>query len=160
MELDDLVRAAGPFVNRNRFPLSDEGVSAAIEGLRSRIEVLGDVPTYLEEFLYPPAGSERDRVRADVRADPEAARVVDAVARDLEQVDEWNAPQLNTAVRDTGKGLSVRGPALFHPVRKALTGSESGPDLGLVMAALGRAEVLRRLSRPSGRGDVLDPDRV
>jgi glutamyl-tRNA synthetase len=160
MQGDDLVRASGPFVDRNRFPLPEEGVPAAIEALRSRIEVLGDVPVHLEAFLYPPEGSELDRIRSDVRSDPEAARVVDAVAHDLERLDEWSAPRLSGTVRDVGKALSVRGPALFHPVRKALTGSESGPDLGLIMAALGRAEVLRRLSWPPDREDVLDLDRV
>lgn len=153
MELDDLVRSADPFLDRDRFPLTGPGVSAAIEALRSRLEVLGDIPVHLETFLFPPEGSERDRARSEVRSDPGVARVIDAVARDLEGLEEWSAPRLGETVRQVGKALSVKGPALFHPIRVAITGSESGPDLGLVMAALGRTEVLSRLSDPSADRD-------
>lgn len=40
----------------------------------------------------------------------------------------------------------MNGPSLFHPVRLALCGARSGPDLGKVLAALGRKRVLLRLS--------------
>jgi glutamyl-tRNA synthetase len=69
-------------------------------------------------------------------------------------VHEWSSQRLGGTIRDVGKALGVRGAPLFHPVRTAITGVESGPDLGLVMEAIGRDEVLRRLS------SVSEPDRV
>ena len=160
MGIDDLVHSAEPFLDHDRFPLPDRGVVAAIEALRSRIEVLADIPVHLESFLYPAEDSGQEHTRRETRSDPEAARVLDAVVRALERLDDWTAPRLSGTVRDVGRALSVRGAALFHPVRRGLTGRESGPDLGLVMAALGRAEVLRRLADAPGGGDDPDGDRV
>ena len=38
------------------------------------------------------------------------------------------------------------GKALFHPLRLALTGEESGPDLRGLLPLIGRDRALRRLS--------------
>jgi glutamyl-tRNA synthetase len=45
----------------------------------------------------------------------------------------------------TGK----KGKALFHPLRLALTGRESGPELASLLPLMGRARALARLSAPS-----------
>jgi len=44
------------------------------------------------------------------------------------------------------KGLGRKGRALFHPLRLALTGRDSGPELAALLPLIGRARVLRRLS--------------
>ena len=56
-----------------------------------------------------------------------------------------SADELQRSVREVGEAVGATGAALFHPVRRALSGSESGPDLGKVMEALGQKEVIRRL---------------
>lgn len=165
MAPDELVRAVDPFVDRERFPLSEDGLRAAVAALRSRLSTFGDIVPHLETYLFPVEGEEVREARREVRDDPGSLRVVEAVARTLQAQDEWNAEALGRAVREAGRAVSARGPALFHPVRKALTGQESGPDLGTLMAALGRDEVLARLSRvlspsrPDGE-EPEEPDRV
>jgi glutamyl-tRNA synthetase len=42
-----------------------------------------------------------------------------------------------------------KGRALFHPLRLALTGRESGPELANLLPLIGRARVLDRLSSPA-----------
>ncbi|HTR12536.1 MAG TPA: glutamate--tRNA ligase [Roseiarcus sp.] len=42
-----------------------------------------------------------------------------------------------------------KGRALFHPLRQALTGRESGPELAVLLPLIGRAKALARLSGPS-----------
>src|SRR5271157_1726878 len=42
-----------------------------------------------------------------------------------------------------------KGRELFHPLRLALTGRESGPELAAVLPLIGRAKALARLSGPS-----------
>ena len=42
-----------------------------------------------------------------------------------------------------------KGRALFHPLRLALTGEESGPELRLLLPLMGRARVVRRLDAPN-----------
>jgi glutamyl-tRNA synthetase len=72
--------------------------------------------------------------------------VLTAVRSRLAAEASWEAARLGDAVRAAGKEAGAGGPKLFHPVRKALTATTSGPDLGLVLAALGREEALARLA--------------
>ncbi len=58
-----------------------------------------------------------------------------------------------------GKALAAatgrRGRALFHPLRLALTGEESGPELARLLPLMGGARVTERLQRAAGA--VLSP---
>ena len=52
---------------------------------------------------------------------------------------------------DDLKALTGRkGRTLYHPLRLALTGRESGPELAALLPLIGRARALARLSAPSG----------
>ena len=42
-----------------------------------------------------------------------------------------------------------KGRELFHPLRLALTGRESGPELAALLPLIGRAKALARLFAPS-----------
>jgi len=48
-------------------------------------------------------------------------------------------------VKAAGQELNVKGRALYHPVRLALTGREDGPELVKIAPLLGREVVLKRL---------------
>jgi len=50
----------------------------------------------------------------------------------------------NELKRLTGR----KGRQLFHPLRLALTGRESGPELAALLPLIGRAKALARLSAP------------
>jgi glutamyl-tRNA synthetase len=43
------------------------------------------------------------------------------------------------------QATGLKGKALFHPLRLALTGRESGPELTKLLPLIGRAKVLARL---------------
>jgi glutamyl-tRNA synthetase len=59
--------------------------------------------------------------------------------------DPWGA--LTTALKEaTGR----KGKALFHPLRLALTGRESGPDMHSLLPLMGEAEARRRLETAAG----------
>ncbi|MEA3062421.1 MAG: glutamyl-tRNA synthetase [Sphingomonadales bacterium] len=70
--------------------------------------------------------------------------LLDAAADTLGQID-WSAdpwPQLVARLKaETGRA----GKALFHPLRRALTGRDSGPEMAVLLPLIGREEALRRL---------------
>lgn len=144
MDLETLTRAVEPFVDRDRCPLEGERLSWAVDALRTRLSALGEINEHLH-LLYPEPGTRLEATRQELREDPDARELLQALRRRLAKVEPWDPETVGQAVRGTGKELGVGGPALFHPVRRALSGSESGPDLGKVLAALGRPEVLARL---------------
>ena len=109
--------------------------------LRSNIERLSDISEWLEvvsDDIPPPELSHDDR--AFVR---EAA----AAAQAIDWSDEpWKA--LSSALKEsTGR----KGKSLFLPLRLALTGRESGPEMAPLIERVGKERVLRRLEAAARR---------
>ena len=50
-------------------------------------------------------------------------------------------------IDDIGKELTLKGKDLYWPVRVALSGSNKGPDLGLIISLLGKEKVKARVER-------------
>jgi glutamyl-tRNA synthetase len=143
-----LVEHVRPFVDLQRFPGATEHLEAVVDTLRTRLSTYGDINNHLE-LLFPPDAPAREQRRA-LGADPEVRRVLDAVRARLEATAPWEAVALDQAVRAAGPDAGVKGAALFHPVRVLLIGTEKGPDLGKVLAAIGRPEALRRFGQALG----------
>lgn len=143
-DLDTLIAHVRPYLaDADLPPGADERAIVAV--LRSRLSTYADIREHLP-LIFPPRDDAWRQARRELRADADAVAVLEAVRAALETMDEWEAEALGEAVRTAGKGAGARGAGLFHPVRKALIGQEKGPDLGMILAAVGRVEGLRRLS--------------
>jgi glutamyl-tRNA synthetase len=119
-----------------------------------RIHTFGELP---ERIAYLFERDEEVRWREDAEA---AARKHAGAATTLREYRGWLAPKLAGGVeaaklRDETKAwVQQRGikiPALFQPLRCALTGFANGPDLFDVMALLGPERTLARLDRAAER---------
>jgi len=145
MDTGSLTAAIEPWLDRVRFPDLPPSPIAAVEAVRTRLEAFGEVNDHLElVFAGEPAlqsGWE------ELRQEPGAAPTLQAIRRRLGAVAGWSEDELSREVREAGKELGTRGPALFHPVRLAVCGNRSGPDLGKVLAALGKERTLALLER-------------
>jgi glutamyl-tRNA synthetase len=69
-----------------------------------------------------------------------AAKAADALPPEPWDGDTWS--QWTNAVK---AATGAKGRALFHPLRLALTGQESGPELKVLLPLIGRARVIERL---------------
>lgn len=142
MPLDALTRAVDPYIDRARFPV--DALELVVDVLRSRVHTFNEINTALTVLF--PTGQTRSAAAAELLSAPrENARILDCVRRKLDALEPWTADGAARAVREAGKEIAASGPGLFHPVRLALCGARQGPDLGRVIAALGRQEVLSRL---------------
>ena len=145
MTLTELTRAVAPFVDPARFSEDRYDLTRAIDVIRGRMTTFAEVNEHLSLFLIA-RGSELERVQAALRTEAGAEPVLRAAAAALADLPVWEAAAIGRAIRATGKLVGARGPALFHPVRKAITARKSGPDLGRVLCVYGRDEVLARIS--------------
>ena len=50
-------------------------------------------------------------------------------------------------IDEIGKELALKGKDLYWPLRVALSGSNKGPDLGLIISLLGKDKVKARIER-------------
>ncbi len=143
--LDELVEELRPWIDATRYPVDDINLPGAIDAIRTRLQVYDEVNEHLA--LVVPSEEVLQAGRSELAQEADVARTLTTVRRGIENVDPWEAEGLGQAVREAGKAAGIRGRQLFHPVRLAITGSRTGPDLGQVLAAQGRNRALRLLDR-------------
>jgi glutamyl-tRNA synthetase len=134
---DELARLNTAIVHQMPFEQVDgrvpEGMTAeAWEAIRPNLETVADAADWWQVVTGPIEPAEfDDETRAYLA---EAARVL------AWSEDPWGG--LTAALKvATGR----KGKALFHPLRQALTGRDSGPDMHALLPLIGEAEARRRL---------------
>ncbi len=145
MELEELVRQVAPRIDRDRYPVPDERLTYAVEAVRTRISTFGEINVHFA-LLYPEPNPEFDRTRRDLASDPDGRRVLESARRALDGLAQWDSSAIMQTIRAVGKEIDARGPRLFHPIRIAVSGETSGPDLGKVLQAIGREETIERIT--------------
>jgi len=95
-------------------------------------------------FLFRTRPLDVDEAAAKLLED--SARQLLARARDaLAAVADWNAPALESAIRDVAEETQLGLGKVAQPLRAALTGRTTSPGIFDVLALLGREESLARL---------------
>jgi len=119
--------------------------SGASEGdwllLRPNLQRLADFPAWLDVLvgeIDPPELSHDERLLVKDAA---------GVAEKLDWSGEAWREMTEALKRTTGK----KGRELFHPLRLALTGRESGPEMARLVARMGRERAVRRLEAAAKR---------
>ena len=107
-----------------------------LKGNISRLSELEQWFPVLDGDLPPPSIAEEDR---------DFLRQAASIAAGL----DWSAEPWGQ-LTDALKGATARkGKALFHPLRRALTGRESGPEMAPLLKRIGRDRALARLTAAS-----------
>jgi glutamyl-tRNA synthetase len=101
--------------------------------VRPNLERLGDAPVW-----WPVACG-------DITPIVEDAGFAHAAAEVLPQ-EPWDASTWKTWTEAVKARTGAKGRALFHPLRLALTGRESGPELAALLPLIGRTRALARLT--------------
>jgi glutamyl-tRNA synthetase len=113
----------------------EKRIRAAAPLVQEKIARLGEFPDFAG-FLFH--GVEPDPALLD----PD---VLVAAAAALEQVEPWEAAQLETALKQLTERLGMKPRQAFQPIRVAVTGSKISPGLYESLELLGREQSLTRL---------------
>jgi glutamyl-tRNA synthetase len=108
------------------------GGAAFWEAVRGNVEVLSDAVAWWTIAA------------GDVVPVMEAPEMTKAAAR-LLPPEPWNHATWGTWTGMVAKSCGVKGRALFHPLRLALTGRDAGPELKTMLPFIGRARAEARL---------------
>jgi glutamyl-tRNA synthetase len=109
--------------------------------LRPNLERLSDVAGWLAVLqgeIDPPELAHEERLLVKDAA---------AVAEKL----DWSAEPWRVLTEEVKRTTGKKGRELFHPLRLALTGRESGPEMTGLVAAMGRDRAVRRLEAAARR---------
>ena len=78
--------------------------------------------------------------------DDDARALLGRLLPALTEVENWDGESLEAAVRAFSETAEVKFGKVAQPLRAALTGSSASPGIFAVLAALGKAESLGRIS--------------
>ena len=67
------------------------------------------------------------------------------MAADLLPNEPWDNNTYQTWMNAVKENTSKKGKELFHPIRKALTAQENGPELKVLLPFIGRSRAVNRL---------------
>lgn len=109
--------------------------------LAERVDLLAEAPSAAAVlFTFDPASL--DEAAREALREGRAREVVEAFLREAEGRDLAAPGAYRETVQTVKETLKVKGKALFHPIRVALTAAESGPDLERLVPLLERGSRL------------------
>ena len=129
-------------------PLDRALVEALVPLVRERIKTLAELPAMVDFFFTGSVATpSRDALLGKpYRDDVEAARrALDGVLAFLEDAPSWDAPAIESRLRDAAEELGQKPGDVFMLCRLAITGRPVTPPLFESMALIGREACLERL---------------
>lgn len=146
MDVEELALRLGEFFDAPLFPEENSQRARIALAVRDRITTFSGADRFLIQ-LRPPNPMHWSDDALGVLAGGETVRVLEAVHKRLNGVNDWEGPSAMEAIRVAGRDVGVKGRALFMPVRAALTGATKGPELPDILAIQGKATALRVLEQ-------------
>jgi nondiscriminating glutamyl-tRNA synthetase len=148
MSLEDLTRALLPFLidaqylTREQARSKFDWLKGVVDTVRTSLGCYSDVIKetfyfFSDELSFEPAQTEEMKAQKPL---------LEAYEKAFEAIMDFSGPNFMAAVKEVGKSSGLKGKALYHPLRLAMTGREDGPELAKVGPLLGKAEVLKRLA--------------
>jgi glutamyl-tRNA synthetase len=128
--------------NELRSKYSEQELEQIFEGLKHYAVLMPDLPNMIRSFeAYQ--GIQTENVQ-HVQSE-ESKKLFSYLIDKLENITEWSTEGIKQLIKLAGKELAIKGRALFHPLRIALTNTEEGPDLYVIIFTLGKEKVIRFL---------------
>jgi nondiscriminating glutamyl-tRNA synthetase len=146
----DLVDLSVPFLRERSIVVgtvtdaANEWLAFVVPPVAASVDRLSQIPDRLQTvFSFDAATSlASEEIRRELD-DPDARRVIAALADDLAQAPRMTDREIfRAAVARVKSATGLKGKALLHPIRVALTGASEGPELDVLVPAIDRAVTL------------------
>lgn len=130
-----------------QFPVgtSPEQATQIVRMLKDRVTFPGDLVREAR-FLFE-APQTYDAAVVQSKWTPEAAAVLTAYAAELPSVESFTAETAREVLHSVVERQGVKLGKVMQPLRVALTGAGTGPDLMLSMEIMGKSEVISRINQ-------------
>jgi glutamyl-tRNA synthetase len=135
--------AAKPFVAAAGLPV-DGNYPAVAATVREKVRLLTEVPNAIAFLLTDELAFDHEVVEK-VRSNAAAGDLLAALADDFAKLPDWSVDTAKNQIGETAKAAGAKPGQLMFPVRVALSGKAHGPDLGDILAVLGRERSVGRL---------------
>ncbi len=125
---------------------SEDTVLKMIDAIKAGVNKLDEIPGLIKFFFSDdlPLNSEENK---KILNGESAKKILDKLIILIPSIDFTNPQACKKSIDDMGKELGFKGKDLYWPIRVAISGSNKGPDLGLVISLLGKDKIKNRVER-------------
>ncbi|MEI5909170.1 glutamate--tRNA ligase [Bacillus spongiae] len=149
LEIDQLVDLALPHLVKAdllKEPIEEQQKAWAKE----LIALFQDKMSYGEEIvqhseLFFQENVQYEEEANQILAEEQVPEVLSVFLQKIQELDEFVAPEIKSAMKAVQKETGHKGKKLFMPIRVAITGHMHGPDLPYAIQLLGKDKVKKRL---------------
>ncbi len=145
--LEDLTRSLLPFLTDAQYITRDQArtkfdwLKGVVDTVRKGLGCLSDI---VKETFY--FFSDELSFTHEQTEEMKAQKfLLETYFQAFAAITEFNGDNFMKAVKEVGVKANIKGKALYHPLRLALTGREDGPELVKIGPLLGKDEVLKRI---------------
>lgn len=114
-----------------------------VDTLKGNIDVLPNIVKLSEPFLKGLEFSE-DETEKSILFDEDSIKVFEYLSENIENL-KFEEQKINEFLNGLKDSLKLSGKKIYHPLRIALFGSKSGPELWKILLLLGKEEVIKRI---------------
>ena len=146
----DLYELITPYLDAAGIWLAPMQRQVVAEAIQANLVVLGDAPEYATLFVEECDATAG--IHSSSLLDP-GSETAFALAKETfagmenEYLPTAEAKDLVRRLVEAAKQQGLKGRAVYHPLRVALTGREEGPELFYVVGGLGKSRLLARLEK-------------
>lgn len=111
----------------------------SIELLKDHFVLLNDIPILIEKILSFKGLIEpvSDEIKGDATLE-----MLQLFTNKINASLDWTLEKIQECIKTTGKELKIKGRALYHPIRLAITNEDMGPNIDVIIFLLGREKTL------------------
>jgi glutamyl-tRNA synthetase len=146
--LDDVVNILvdSNIINQEFVKINQQYLIQFIKIMKSRVKKLTDFALKGIYFFKDPEVYNEKAINKYWKKDDVPERLI-IITNHLKDVLKWEESVLEKVIRDTAIQMNIGAGKLIHPIRLAITGTDSSPGLFEMMEVLKKSSVLRRLNR-------------
>lgn len=117
-----------------------------IEAVKAGLNKLDELPVLIK-FFFDDKFDLNTTENKQILNTESSRKVLNKVLTGLSSMNFDDPPHCKESVDKLGKELGLKGKDLYWPIRVALSGSNKGPDLGLIISLLGKEKVKERIEK-------------
>ncbi|MCD6101592.1 MAG: glutamate--tRNA ligase [Candidatus Cloacimonetes bacterium] len=145
MDIKYVGEKAKPFFEKAGININDnEKYLKVIDISRKRVPTLSQLVEFAKKFYFDLEFTEEYRA---IIAEENSQRIYSYWIKKLKKQENWSEDEINLLIKKTMEDLGVKGKELYFPLRLALFGSCTGPELPTIIEILGREETVKRLEK-------------
>ena len=125
---------------------SKEIVLKMIDAVRAGLNKLDELPSLIK-FFFDDSFDLGSSENKQILSSENAKKILEKLSSALDSLNINDPKECKKTIDGFGKELGLKGKDLYWPIRVALSGSNRGPDLGLIISLLGKEKIKSRLDK-------------